>query len=102
MIDPVIGYHVGQRVAAIGNKGVTEFEGVIEAVVVPERGHRFIVVRDDQGRAHHRWFQEVEMIEGPASTVAVKVNGGSVRTGSWADLLAERGRHGTAQAQTGN
>jgi hypothetical protein len=33
--------------------------GTIEKVVVPKRGRRFALMRDDWGRAHHATFDQL-------------------------------------------
>jgi hypothetical protein len=94
MRDPVIGYQVGQRVISLRSAiSGPAFEAVIETVIVPTKGRRFVVIRDEQGRAHHRWFDEIEVIEA-APVKPAPVSKREVRErfeGSWDDLLAERG-----------
>lgn len=62
MPDP-IGFRQGERVKSLKTPHSPEFEGIIESVVVPKAGKRYVIIRDRDGHCHHRWFHEIEAIE---------------------------------------
>ena len=67
--DPVIGYRQGQRVLVTVRKtersrsrvvaAAMIISGTIERVVIPKKGQRFALVRDDFGGHHHADFDQL-------------------------------------------
>lgn len=53
----------GQRVQTKKTQHLAPFEGHVFSVVHPRVGTPFVVVIDDQDRAHHLYLHEVEAIQ---------------------------------------